>query len=331
MPNKVEQFLEQASLEQVDIGLENNSISFGDFLNVVLSKQDCILFGPPGTSKTYYVDKLAKELGDKVGEFQIIQFHTNYSYDEFIDGIVPDIHKGGFKYDTGVFYNFCEEAKKTKNKGKLCVFVIDEINRANVTSVFGEVMNLIENKGVRKMKTAKQRKEFFIPDNVVLVGTMNTADKTLAKLDFALRRRFRFLPVYPSKYALHEMIAACGFDLDVNITVDDYIDCFEILNSKIRRNNQLGKEMMIGHVLWTRRINSRSPYTVSDIGSIFKESIFPQLESYCGANRDLLGNLVGTAIRDKLVYGYAISDDEILNYLSVLKNSKAGEKNVTSN
>lgn len=331
MPNKVKQFLEQASLEKVYIGLKNNSISLKDFVDVVLSKQDCILFGPPGTSKTYYVDKLAEKLGDKVGLFQIIQFHANYSYDEFIDGIVPDIDKGGFKYETGVFYNFCQEAQNPPNKEKICVFVIDEINRANVTSVFGEVMNLIENKGVRIMKTAKQRKIFFVPDNVVIVGTMNTADKTLAKLDFALRRRFRFLPVYPSKYALHEMIAACGFDADINISVDDYVDCFEILNSKIRRNNQLGKEMMIGHVLWTRRTNSLSLYTVSDIGSIFRESIFPQLESYCGANRDLLGNLVGTAIRDKLVYRYAISDDEILNYLSILKNSKAGENNVTSN
>ena len=200
MPNKVKQFLEQASLEKVYIGLKNNSISLKDFVDVVLSKQDCILFGPPGTSKTYYVDKLAEKLGDKVGLFQIIQFHANYSYDEFIDGIVPDIDKGGFKYETGVFYNFCQEAQNPPNKEKICVFVIDEINRANVTSVFGEVMNLIENKGVRIMKTAKQRKIFFVPDNVVIVGTMNTADKTLAKLDFALRRRFRFLPVYPSKY-----------------------------------------------------------------------------------------------------------------------------------
>ena len=82
MPNKVKQFLEQASLEKVYIGLKNNSISLKDFVDVVLSKQDCILFGPPGTSKTYYVDKLAEKLGDKVGLFQIIQFHANYSYDE---------------------------------------------------------------------------------------------------------------------------------------------------------------------------------------------------------------------------------------------------------
>ena len=303
-----------------------NNITLDDFVTTVKAKKDCILFGPPGTSKTYYVDKLGEKLGNLLGEMQVIQFHANYSYEEFIDGIVPDVDNNGFKYKTGVFYDFCERAKDAKNKDKICVFVIDEINRANVTAVFGEVMNLMENKGVRKMITSKQRKEFYIPSNVVIVGTMNTADKTLAKLDFALRRRFRFLPVYPSKETLHEMVAAKGFSNEITLSIDDYVECFEILNFKIRKNPQLGKEMTLGHVLWTRRDADDNEYSLNDLASVFKESIFPQLESYCGANRELLGSLVGPVIRDKIILGYDISNDEIINFLSGLRNSKAGEE-----
>lgn len=326
MANNVEKFLEHASVETVDVGLDVNTTSLEEFVDTVISMQDCILYGPPGTSKTYYIDKLAGELGDKLGSIQIIQFHSNYSYEEFIDGIVPDVDNGGFKYETGVFFDFCEIAKAPENKDKICAFIIDEINRANVTAVFGEVMNLMENKGIRKMQTAKQRKEFYIPDNVVIIGTMNTADKTLAKLDFALRRRFRFLPVYPSKVTLHEMIAANGFESDLGLSVDDYVDCFEILNAKIRKNNQLGKEMTIGHVLWTKRHNDKTPYSQNDIASVFRESIFPQIENYCGANRELLGHLVGLSLRDKIIYGYKIDDEEIIDYLVGLKNSKAGDE-----
>lgn len=326
MKNNVEKFLEYSSVDKIDTNVKLCNTSLDELVATVKRKQDCILFGPPGTSKTYYVNNLKEKLGDTLGKMQIIQFHANYSYEEFIDGIVPDVENGGFKYQTGIFFDFCEDAKRSENMGKICPFIIDEINRANITAVFGEVMNLMENKGKRKTFTAKQRKEFSIPENVVIIGTMNTADKTLAKLDFAFRRRFRFLPVYPSKEILHKMVAANGFNQDIPLSIDEYTDCFEILNAKIRKSNQLGKEMTIGHVLWTRKDNSNSQYTSNDIASIFRESVFPQLESYCGNNKELLGSLLGTYIRDKLIYGYYISDADVIDFLVGLKNSKAGEK-----
>lgn len=324
MPDTVQEFLSHASFEQVSIKNKIANTSLKQLVDAVRHKQDCILYGPPGTSKTYMIDHLKDSLGDDIGKFQVVQFHSNYSYEEFIEGIVPDTINGGFKYELGVFSQFCEDAKAIflEKPENLCIFVIDEINRANVTSVFGEVMNLIENKGQRKLTTAKTHREFYIPKNVVIIGTMNTADKTLAKLDFAFRRRFRFLSVFPSKESLHKMVASVGFDLSIGISVDEYIDCFEILNAKILKHPQLGKNLTLGHVLWARKNSAGEPYTKAEIGRIFKETILPQIENYCGSNRDVLGSLLGTELRDKVIYGYEISDDEIIEFLKGLKNSK---------
>lgn len=242
-----------------------------------------------------------------------------------IEGIAPDVDKGGFKYVPGVFFNFCNRAKEEKCADKIFLFIIDEINRANITAVFGEVMNLIENKGQRTVLTAKTHTPFTIPPNVVIIGTMNTADKTLAKIDYALRRRFRFLATYPSEKTLTMMVAKNGFEEDVPITVDQYVRCFEVLNAKISKHPLLGKELTLGHVLWTKR--DERPYSKHDIGSIFREIIFPQIENYCGANRETLGSLLGADLRDKILFGFEVTDDNVFAFLSVLMNSKVVEEN----
>lgn len=322
MPNSVEQFLTQAEYDDVDVSNKITNTSIEQLIEAVTNYQDCILFGPPGTSKTFMIDSLAERLGDKLGLMNMVQFHTNYSYEEFVEGIVPDVEHGGFKYETGVFFDFCVEAAKDENKDKLCLFIIDEINRANVTAVFGEVMYLMENKGKRTLKTPKQKLDFTVPENVVIVGTMNTADKTLAKLDFAFRRRFRFMAVYPSDTTLHLMLSQAGFDTNVGISIEDYVECFRILNAKITKHPLLGKNLTLGHVLWVRKNDLITSYSREDIGRIFKETILPQIESYCGLNRDVLNSLLGPKLRDKLIYGYDIADDEIIDYLSGLKNSR---------
>lgn len=324
MSDSVKDFLNHASFETINTRDEIANTTIEQLEEAVLSRQDCILYGPPGTSKTYLIDHLPEVLGDKIGLHKVVQFHSNYSYEEFIEGIVPNTENGGFKYRDGVFFDFCQKATKVDD-GKICLFIIDEINRANVTAVFGEVLNLIEEKGTRKLPTSKRHLEFCIPKNVIIIGTMNTADKTLAKLDFAFRRRFRFLPVFPSYEVLHGMIAKYGFSDDIGLTVDDYIDCFKVMNTKIIRHPQLGKNLSLGHVLWTRKGDSDNQYSREDIGRIFKETIFPQIENYCGSNKEVLGSLLGPELRDKILYGYEISNDEIISFLSVLKNSKAVE------
>lgn len=249
MSNKVEQFLKTAEYAEPVVTNRVENTSLDQLVDVIKNHQDCILFGPPGTSKTYMIDSLGKKLGSTLGMMTIVQFHTGYSYEEFIEGIVPDVKNGGFKYETGIFLDFCLKAKESQYKDKICLFVIDEINRANVTAVFGEVMYLMENKGKRSLKTSKQKIDFSVPENVVIVGTMNTADKTLAKLDFAFRRRFRFLAVFPSASILHTILSKASFDSEIGLTIEEYVECFDILNAKITRHPLLGKNLTLGHVL----------------------------------------------------------------------------------
>lgn len=323
---KLDEFLKRAEYSTV----ENENIFYNTnedkLIKCILAHDDNILFGPPGTGKTYLIDCIKDKLleSGNLGLFREVQFHSNYSYDDFIEGIVPDVENGGFKYQDGIFLAFLKKAKKIweKNKEKICLFAIDEINRADITAVFGEILNLIEDKGKRKLVTAKTHSEISIPPNVVIVGTMNTADRTLSKIDFALRRRFKFLAVYPNDQALHQMIADNGgIDPSVGVTLEEYIKSFNVLNAKITRNPLLGKNLTLGHVLWARREKTGNSYSKMDIGNIFRDVIFPQLESYCGANIKLLGDLVGNTLRDKISFGYAISDDEIINFLDLLKTS----------
>lgn len=319
MPNGVEEFLTYADYTEPVIQEELANTDINRLIETVLAGSDCILYGPPGTSKTYMINQLKDQLGTSIDEFEIVQFHANYSYDEFIEGIVPDVVNGGFKYQSGSFFDFCDVAK---SKEKLCIFVIDEINRANITAVFGEVMNLIEDKGQRVLKTSKRKLSFTIPKNVVIVGTMNTADKSLAKLDFALRRRFRFLPVYPSQSILSTLMASRGIAENVGITLDEYIKCFSVINAKIIRHPLLGKELTLGHILWLPKASGDQPYSADEICTVFREMIFPQLENYCGANKDTLGSLLGVKIRDKVVNGFEISNEDALEFLNSIKNSQ---------
>ena len=323
MSDSVVEFLKQASYEKVDTSNKIINTSLETFIQSVNNRQDCILYGPPGTSKTYMIDRMSNSIGEeRIGLFKIIQFHSNFSYEEFIEGIVPNIEKGGFKYESGVFLNFCLKAHEIykANQDKICIFVIDEINRANVTSVFGEVLNLIEDKGKRSIETPRQHIPFTIPPNVILIGTMNTADKTLAKLDFAFRRRFRFLPVFPSVEILHTMLSEKGFDTELSLTIDEYAKAFSVINAKINKHPLLGKNLMLGHVLWTKKDEGK--YKKEDIGKIFKEVIFPQIENYCGSNKDVLNSILGPKLRDKIIYGYDISDDEVIEFLTSTKNSQ---------
>ena len=323
--NKIDEFLNHADYQEVDLSYELENTNIEKLKETILNKQDCILFGPPGTSKTYMLNYLKNENDTEIGEIEIIQFHANYTYEDFIEGLVPDEDQGGFKYKDGTFLNFCKKAQEVENKDKICIFVIDEINRADVIAVFGEVLFLMEDKGTRKIITSKKNEEFMIPSNVVIVGTMNTADKALSKLDFAFRRRFKFLAVNPSSEILYTLLNKNGFEESNRISVSDYVKCFEVLNAKINKHQLLGKNLMLGHILWIKKDSNDSPYSESDLSEIFRETILPQLENYIGSNYDVLATLIGPQLCEKIRYGYKILDNEIIDLLSSLKNSEANE------
>ncbi|MFC7440557.1 AAA family ATPase [Laceyella putida] len=166
------------------------------WLRALHRKGQVIFYGPPGTGKTYVAQKMARLLASEGdGFYDIIQFHSNYSYEEFMQGLRPEATPGGtltYSLTPGRFLEFCERAR---GKNGLCVLVIDEINRANLPRVFGELMFALEYRE-REIPLAGGNR-FSIPGNVRLIGTMNAMDRSIALVDYALRRRFAFLQLAP--------------------------------------------------------------------------------------------------------------------------------------
>lgn len=167
-------------------------------LEYIISRKYLILQGPPGTGKTHLAEEMANALKENsyIDDFDIIQFHSSYMYEDFVEGIIPvtDKDKLTFEKHTGPLKRTINKAKNSK-KGYL--LVIDEINRADMSKILGEAIFLFEAGKERKVEL-KSGDTIEMPDNFYLIGTMNTADRTIAVLDFAIRRRFAFIDVWPS-------------------------------------------------------------------------------------------------------------------------------------
>jgi hypothetical protein len=269
--------------------------------------QNMILFGPPGTGKTYSTTSIAVAICEpersleeiqtekyenimerfirlkEQGRIVFITFHQSYDYAEFIEGIKPDFELGDLKYvlKRGVFRDFCEEAAKTENKDKNYVFVIDEINRGNISKIFGELITLIETnkrtgEGQKEATTAKlpySGVQFGVPKNVYIVGTMNTADRSIALLDTALRRRFDFIEMLPSPEVLNKI--GVNQLTDENGLVLDVVEMLNTINTRIV--NLYDREHTIGHAFFTKLVDDHS---VRCLGQIFKTNVIPLLQEY---------------------------------------------------
>jgi len=161
-------------------------------------KKQIIFQGPPGTGKTYVALRLAKILvSETTGLIEVVQFHPDYSYEDFIQGYFPEPEEGilQFRLKKGRFLEFCDKARN-QAKGAPCVMVIDEINRAKLARVLGELMYLLEYRDM-EIPLAAGGQSFRIPENIHIIGTMNTADRSIALVDYALRRRFSFIRLQP--------------------------------------------------------------------------------------------------------------------------------------
>ena len=195
-------------------------------VRAIQRKKQAVLSGPPGTGKTYLAERLARNLiGGTDGFQELLQFHPEYAYQDFIQGIRPDTTvDGALSYETkrGRFLIFCEKARQREG---LCVLIIDEINRANLSQVFGELMYLLEYRN--KSIPLAGGGQFKIPDNVRIIGTMNTADRSIALVDYALRRRFAFIDLRPNYDVLRNFHKGTGFP------VDGLVEVLKLLNTQI--------------------------------------------------------------------------------------------------
>ena len=228
-------------LDEVYISEEDYS-TLNDLL---INKKNIIVQGAPGVGKTFMAKRLAYSLiGQKdSNQVMMIQFHQSYSYEDFVMGYRPS--DDGFKLKFGSFYNFCKKA--VDNPEKDYYFIIDEINRGNLSKIFGELFMLIEadKRGEKnRIQLIYNDELFYIPNNIYIIGLMNTADRSLAMIDYALRRRFAFFDLKPG-------FESDGFKeyqriLDNN-KFDSFINVMKELNQKIEEDESLGEGFKIGH------------------------------------------------------------------------------------
>lgn len=254
---------------------------------LLLDKQNIILQGSPGVGKTFSAKRLAysilKEKDDS--KVQLVQFHQNYTYEDFVMGYKPN-EDGGFYLRPGVFYNFCKRAQQHPDDKYF--FIIDEINRGNLSKILGELMMLIEKdyRGETLVLPYKQE-EFSVPKNLYIIGMMNTADRSLAMMDYALRRRFSFFEMKPGFStdgfkAYQRSLGNEDFDKLVSAIID--------LNKVIESDDSLGSGFCIGH---SYLCNKDKKDVDSDwLKRVVKFDIAPMLREYWFDNDTKFNNEV---------------------------------------
>ena len=257
---------------------------YDKFEKLIKDKKNIILQGSAGVGKSYAAKRLAYSIiGEKDNErVKMIQFHQSYSYEDFIMGYRPKKDKDGFELKEGVFYKFCKEAEED---GRDYFLIIDEINRGNISKIFGELFMLIE-EDKRKEEYAlelvyKDDKKFFVPKNLYIIGLMNTADRSLAMLDYALRRRFVFIDLEPAfnKPQFRKDLENKNIDKDL---INKIIEKFTKLNETIKNDKTLGKGYAIGHSYFCNRKNLNK----EDYEDIINYEIAPTLREYWFDNED---------------------------------------------
>lgn len=237
------------------------------------NKKNIILQGAPGVGKTFTAERLAYTLmGVKDKQrIELIQFHQNYSYEDFILGYKPNAN-GGFELKHGIFYRFCKKALNTPDKDFF--FIIDEINRGNLSKIFGELLMLIESsyRG-KEIKLAYTDEPFSVPKNLYIIGMMNTADRSLAMIDYALRRRFSFFEMKPgfTTEGFKSYIASLS-----NEKLDRIIDGIQALNETISKDDSLGNGFCIGHSYFC----NQSAFSMEWLENVIEYDIEPMLKEY---------------------------------------------------
>ena len=191
-------------------------------------KGQVVLHGPPGTGKTYLAVGLAAALADgEEGRVSVVQFHPATTYEDFFEGLRPTVTTAGqitYKRTSGPLVAIAEKAAKYEAEERTFVLVIDELNRANLPKVFGELLFLMENRDKSARTLYRPEEPFRLPANLKIIGTMNTADRSIALIDAAMRRRFHFVPFFPHEGMMKDLLRRWLADGNGRAEVADFLD-----------------------------------------------------------------------------------------------------------
>ena len=297
----LKQWLEYQKQTQSGITLSSSSIKGSSLMSPPLNQ---ILYGPPGTGKTYETIKAALDILDpefslanadnraalksrfdellKNDHIRFVTFHQSFSYEDFVEGLraETDEANGQIRYNVvdGVFKSLCELAAEQVDAGAAeaqpRVLIIDEINRGNISRIFGELITLIEPSKRADADEALEvilpysKKPFSVPSNLYLIGTMNTSDRSLAGLDIALRRRFTFKEMPPRPELLDEVFVE-------GISIGQLL---RVMNQRIEV--LLGRDYCLGHAYFMELASDESKCNVVQLALIFRQKILPLLQEY---------------------------------------------------
>lgn len=260
-----------------------------------------ILEGPPGTSKSYFASEIAKRY-DKVFH---VQFHPQYTYQNFVGGFVVD--KTDVVYRKGVLLNIVEVA--LQNTDRSILLVIDEFNRANVSQVLGEAIQCLDRNQDVEITVDGKTEILRIPTNVHILATLNTSDRTLGSIDFAVKRRFMQVYCGPNPTLLIDLCPSVGF-----VSLCDFLS--KLNNNLVRATNN--KELRIGHAVFLNdsvKICGKYLWTFESFRDLYNYKILPMIQDYCSHNREIVEDVVGYSLSTQLEQ--ATFNDAIHGFLEI--------------
>jgi 5-methylcytosine-specific restriction protein B len=254
------------------------SLWLQDCVDLLRDKPQLIFYGPPGTGKTFLAQKLAVYLaGGKEENVDLVQFHPAYSYEDFFMGYRPQESAAGevaFRAYHGPLWQIADAARR--HRGEPHVLIIDEINRSNLPKIFGELYFLLEyrDKSIVPTYASEEDPDFSLPSNLVIIGTMNTADRSIAMVDAALRRRFSFMELHPDEEPVRGLLPAWLAELEFP---DDSARLLDALNRRIRdRDFKIGPSYLMRPAV----------QSVAGLKRVWRNQILPLLEEHHYGDRD---------------------------------------------